>query len=401
LQKNKNSSNLKIINKNNFIFSKNINNKYKLIPFSINKNNVGEIKYFPSSSKEWRNKVYFFNSNNLKNLPVYDMNVNDLLKDYFKLYFYNKELKYKLIPHKLKRLSLNKIFVSNTEISHTNSKIIITIYTYNREIIVLLKRLVKLKKSLFTIKKLFFNCKNITENLYSKLFKNILYKELIYIRRFKLRLDLNKLKFKDKFLFTLNKLISRFYNKKVEFNIINLKSIALNSNILTEIMKLKLKNRRINALKVMDFILAKGKMLKENNLRKRIIKNVNFNLIQNIYKNININSIIHKNNLDKVLTSTFNKENSEIKYIIFDNINYKNVGGLRLEIKGRLTKRYRADRAIFKVKWKGGLKNVDSSYKGLSVVNFRGNVNSNVEYSMGVSKRRIGAFAVKGWISGR
>jgi hypothetical protein len=47
------------------------------------------------------------------------------------------------------------------------------------------------------------------------------------------------------------------------------------------------------------------------------------------------------------------------------------MGGVRLEAKGRLTKRYRADRAIFKVRWKGGLKNIDSSYKGLSSVNMR------------------------------
>ena len=44
------------------------------------------------------------------------------------------------------------------------------------------------------------------------------------------------------------------------------------------------------------------------------------------------------------------------------------MGGIRLEVKGRLTKRYRADRSVFKVKWKGGLKNIDSSFKGLSSV---------------------------------
>ena len=77
------------------------------------------------------------------------------------------------------------------------------------------------------------------------------------------------------------------------------------------------------------------------------------------------------------------------------------MGGIRLEAKGRLTKRYRADRALFKVKWKGGLKNIDSSYKGLSSVNLRGFIRPNVEYSIHTSKRRIGAFAVKGWISGK
>jgi hypothetical protein len=66
-----------------------------------------------------------------------------------------------------------------------------------------------------------------------------------------------------------------------------------------------------------------------------------------------------------------------------------------------LTKRYRADRAIQFLKWKGGLKNVDSSFKGLSTVSFRGNTNSNVSYSLTRSKRRIGSFAIKGWIAGK
>ena len=91
----------------------------------------------------------------------------------------------------------------------------------------------------------------------------------------------------------------------------------------------------------------------------------------------------------------------KIYEIIFNSIKYKNMGGIRLEIKGRLTKRYRADRALFKVKWKGGLKNIDSSYKGLSSVNLRGFIKPNVEYLIYTSKRRIGAFAVKGWISGK
>jgi len=56
---------------------------------------------------------------------------------------------------------------------------------------------------------------------------------------------------------------------------------------------------------------------------------------------------------------------------------------------------------VFKVRWKGGLKNIDSSYKGLSTQNYRGHVNANLSYTMLSSKRRIGAFAVKGWVSGK
>ena len=78
-----------------------------------------------------------------------------------------------------------------------------------------------------------------------------------------------------------------------------------------------------------------------------------------------------------------------------------NLGGIRLEVKGRLTPRYRADRSLYFMKWKGGLKNIDSSYQRLSSVLFRGNTNSNVSYSLSTGKRRIGAFAVKGWIGGK
>jgi hypothetical protein len=75
--------------------------------------------------------------------------------------------------------------------------------------------------------------------------------------------------------------------------------------------------------------------------------------------------------------------------------------GVRLEVKGRLTKRHRADRSIFKVKWKGGLKNIHSSQGGLSSVNMRGYAKPNVEHSIFTSKRRIGSFAIKGWVGGR
>jgi hypothetical protein len=47
------------------------------------------------------------------------------------------------------------------------------------------------------------------------------------------------------------------------------------------------------------------------------------------------------------------------------------------------------------------LKNIDSSFKGLSTVQYKGNRHSNLSYSWSKSKRRIGSFAVKGWISSK
>lgn len=404
-------------NANSTIFTKSVNNKYKLIPFNVRNNSVGDTRYSPATSKEWKNTVYFFNYNNMKNLPYYDISINKLINGYFNLYFNNKAIIGKFISSKSKRLSLNKIFVSKAEVKHTNSKAIITIYTYNREEIVLLKKIKLLKRSFFTKVFLFFSkstslYKNISKDISNKLFKFMLYKELVLIRRLKLKLNLNKYKFEENLLNKLGKLLSKFYNKKVEFNIINLKSMVLNSDIFTEVLALKLRNRKTNVIKMMDYVLAKAILPKVNRIKEKgsLIKSVNLSLLENKYKNININSIVNKNNLDEIIsegTNTLNIEDngsdnySNIHNAIFNDIKYKNMGGVRLEAKGRLTKRYRADRAILKIRWKGGLKNIDSSYKGLSAVNLRGYMKPNMEYSLYTTKRRIGAFAIKGWVSGK
>ncbi len=428
------------------IFNKFIKNNSKLIPFNVKSNYTGETKYFPPFSKEWKNSIYVFNFNNLKNLPLYNININTLVKNYFNLYFNHKFINNKFRSPRIKRLSLNKIFVSKAEIKHTNSKATVTIYTYNREKIVLLKKL-KMIKTLFykKILSLLYNDDKLNQQkvitasagLRLKTILTLLHKELILFRRFKLKLSLNKYKFEEKFLYKLSKLISNFYNKKVEFNLINMKSIILNSDFFTKILSLKLKNRKANIIRLMNIILNKVKFPEVNRVREKslIIKNVNMDLIDNKYKNVNLNSIMSapvdfgKSKLDNVFNNLYYnlmvEQNTQtpsqsadifqkstvknidapdfgkIYEIIFNSIKYKNMGGIRLEIKGRLTKRYRADRALFKVKWKGGLKNIDSSYKGLSSVNLRGFIKPNVEYSIYTSKRRIGAFAVKGWISGK
>jgi hypothetical protein len=66
-----------------------------------------------------------------------------------------------------------------------------------------------------------------------------------------------------------------------------------------------------------------------------------------------------------------------------------------------LTRRFTASRSVFKVKWKGNLKNIDSSYKGLSTVMLRGHAKSNVQYTNVNSKNRNGSFGIKGWVSSK
>ena len=75
--------------------------------------------------------------------------------------------------------------------------------------------------------------------------------------------------------------------------------------------------------------------------------------------------------------------------------------GIKVEAKGRISRRFTASRSVFKMKWIGGLKNVDSSFKGISAIMLRGHVKSNVQYSFLSSKNRNGAYGVKGWLSSK
>jgi hypothetical protein len=401
--------------KNNlYIFNKNINSNFKLIPIKVNKNYVGETKYLPPVSKEWKNTIYAFNKNNTVNLPTDDININSLVKNYFNLRFFPKFIYKKYKPRWVRRPSMNKIYVSNAEVKHTNSKAILTVYTYNREKISLLNKVKFLRKGLLrNIRMLILKNKEFLGDFVNKTIKALLHKELKTLRKYKLRLNLNQYKFEEKLLYKLSNIIGTyFYNKRVEFNIVNMKSIILNSDIFTKILAHKLWKKRIYTYRMMKYILNKAVLPKANRIieKSRIIKTIDFNLIDNRYKNLHLTSILKNNNLNILLkelytsvlsNNSLDKNYTEMHDILFNTIKYKNMGGVRLEVKGRLTKRYRADRAVFKVKWKGGLKNIYSSYQGLSTVKMRGHINSNVEYSLITSKRRIGAFAVKGWISGK
>jgi len=81
---------------------------------------------------------------------------------------------------------------------------------------------------------------------------------------------------------------------------------------------------------------------------------------------------------------------------ILNSTKHKNIYGVRLEAAGRLSRRLTASRSVFKLKYKGSLKNINSSYKGLSTVMLRGNTKSNIQLTKISSKTRNGAFGLKG-----
>jgi hypothetical protein len=303
---------------------------------------------------------------------MYDININSLIKNFFNLQFNYKFLFKKYKPYRLRSSSLNKIFASKAEIKHTNNKAILTVYVYNREKISLLKKIKILNKSfykkvnllIFKNKKIFGFYNPEDYNLiYNKSIKALLYKNLILLRKYKLRLSLNKYKFEEKLLYKLKNFIVKFYNKKVEFNIVNIKSVVFHSDFFTKILTSKILNRKANILSRMDTILNKVVLPKVNTIvEKNYKKTKDLNLFENKFKYLNISFILKNNNLSELLNKLYynividyynnnlNKDYFRIYEIIFNSINYKNMGGVRLEAKGRLTKRYRADRAIFKVR---------------------------------------------------
>jgi hypothetical protein len=341
------------------------------------------------------------------------------------------------VNSKSRHLSLNKIFVSKAEIKHTNSKAVITIYTYNREKLSLLNKLKKNKYKILNIYKniyyfkhsnslikylkhnqninlleyknidlnnpfyklitfylldgnktllskfryidilnkclglkefklqdIYTNTNNIS-SFFEKIsyifkMKDYLYKKIGYISLAKkqlLKISLNKYKFEERFLYKISELLSKFYSKKVEFNIVNLKSIIFNSDIFTKILTLKIKNKKSNVIRLMNFILNKAILPKVNRIKEKsnLIKSIDLNLLYNKFKNISLSSILKETTIDKLLNEEYYNINLDKNYlriydIIFNSIKYKNMGGIRLEVKGRLTKRYRADRALFKIK---------------------------------------------------
>jgi hypothetical protein len=301
---------------------------------------------------------------------MYDININSLIKNFFNLQFNYKFLFKKYRPYRLRLASLNKIYTSKAEIKHTNNKAILTVYVYNREKISLFKKIRYLNKSFYNkVKLLIIKNKEIfgpynQDILYNKSIKALLYKNLKLLRKYKLRLSLNKYKFEEKLLYKLKNFIIKYYNKKVEFNIVNLKSVVFHSDFFTKILTSKLKNKKVNILATMDTILNKVVLPKVNRIVEKSLKKKNFNILENKYKYLNISFILNNNNnnLSELLNKLYyniikdyynnnlNKDYFRIYEIIFNSINYKNMGGIRLEAKGRLTKRYRADRSIFKVR---------------------------------------------------
>nr|YP_010620803.1 hypothetical protein PN052_mgp13 [Pseudofabraea citricarpa]WAX38814.1 ribosomal protein S3 [Pseudofabraea citricarpa] len=242
------------------------------------------------------------------------------------------------------------------------------------------------------------------------------------------KLIFNQNKFTNSFMKNLRRLVNKLYNKEVVFNLVDLTKLHFNSDIYTQAVTLKLKNRKNRLYRVLKRSLLRVKIPYVNRIKEKGSKIDIEQFLVNKVKNIKINSILvnyinKKDPLNNLLLNFYPK-NENIKtnslepeywdkqwqekpeyviseYPILRTLKHKNLAGVRIEAKGRLSRRFTASRSVFKLKWIGGLKNVDSSFKKWSTVILRGHAKSNVLYSNVNSKNRIGAYGVKGWVSSK
>ncbi|BCR92947.1 ribosomal protein S3 (mitochondrion) [Aspergillus chevalieri] len=406
----------------NIIRSK-LKNTYK--KKSLNNGNVTIYnKDFVPAVRDWKNSIYVYNKNALSLIPVASRLVIKLIKGYLNSYNLNIEskLRKERLRRRIRKLSTNKIFVSDGEFKHTNDKVNITLYVYNRQKLNYLLKLKKRYTSLFKKEKFLNKLKlirkvglnilekqqenikvltNVLPNYNSKVYsiQNLYYKDFIikslkrlkYYMLYKQLLYINKTKFEYSYLQGLINLIRKIYKKNVEFNIINLKYFYFNSDIFTQPLVLKLRKER----KLLRYLKSLVKKSKINKIKLDERSRYFFDL-ENLFT-VN-NDFDTRNNF----LNDFIKQNKTeyLKKVVLNNIKYKRVSGVRIEGAGRLTKRYTASRSQHKVRYKGNLVNVYSSIKGYPSSILRGNFKPNLQYTKLNSKSRIGSFGVKGWVSG-
>jgi len=244
----------------------------------------------------------------------------------------------------------------------------------------------------FLISKIFFNKKIENNNIdlfYNKydlyminILKAIFIKKIIknlLLRSFISKLYLNNFKYNIINLTNIKKIMSYIYNKQIEINIINLKNFNLDNNIFLESISRKLRDRTKKALRVI-----------RKALNLTIIANPLYNLEEK--KNIlNYNIIEYKN----YIYNSMNINN----IIIFRNLKNLHITGIRVEAKGRLTKRMTASRSIYKLAYKGNLKNLHSIYLKKPITLLKNFEKSNINYEIINSKQKNGAFGIKSRVS--
>ena len=405
-------------------------------------NEVGNTRHYPPANKEWFNSIYAYNKNITKVLPVADKIVLSLIKSYFNLYSRKLQRKIRLrrLSWRMTRLTTKRIMVSRPELKHSSDKVIITLYVYNRQKTFYLNKIKKFatlalfnkeqfnaKITLLKLKGLIIisnvrkekflllktlkldnlSFKNYEKNYYKLFVKKSLHKEILFIY-FKQIMFINKFKFYNTYLLPFKNMIKQIYQKKVEFNFVSLKYLQSNSDIFTHVIANKLRFRKNRILRVLRASMravttvSPNRILylkhsKQDKLQQLKLSKILLNSFNLKSKSSNTDILSAINNM--IYLPIRKNSSKDIKDFVLNSIKHKSTSGIRIEASGRLTRRLIASKAIFKFKYLGGLKNIDSSYKGLSSVMLRGHFKSNLQYTKLKSKTVIGSFGLKNYIS--
>jgi len=191
-------------------------------------------------------------------------------------------------------------------------------------------------------------------------------KYLKNLYRLRYLLKFNSVKFEKPFIRKLIDIVENLYNKKVEFNIVNLNQVHLNSDILTQAVVLKLKNKKNKFFKIFKSSLNKVKISDFSRLSQKIDasnkKNYFINDIRNIYVNDMFNNVIKVDSLNELLLNYFSSTNKlkiedlygveqsiSLRDYVFRYLKHFRLAGVRLEARGRLSRRFTASRSVFKL----------------------------------------------------
>ena len=397
--------------------SHNINSETKQLSLNTNYN----LSSVTSSEKRF---------NSLKQLFFINLDISN-----FSLVYFQKKMK-SLAQNKDNLSARNSLFLNNNKNIMTNNNEMQFCSPVDSNIIFNEKNSIETlmdKRNVKLITILKNKCQNIfLEDVYEK--------HLLYLNYIK-ALAFNNTKFKIGFLHGLKNTLSTIYKKKVEFNLVNLKYLYLNSDIFSESIFIKLKKRKNRYPRVLRKALSIVAIKKRNprniftplpQLYNFVNKSIsNFNRLTD---NLDFSTNNHTNNHDNIAlyenlthnndslqsliyklfngfissTSMFSNKTvntlkskylSKIQNIVLDSVKHKAVFGVKLETAGRLSKRFTASRSIFKQIYLGSLFDINSTRIGLSSTMLRGHIKSNLQYTGIKGKTRNGAYGLKNWVS--
>jgi hypothetical protein len=318
---------------------------------------------------EWYTNAYYFNKYMNIHENIFIKNIYSILN-----VFFNKK---SIVGNTIYNGLFNKIYFIISDLKHYSNKIVINIYVYNRQKIFILRKLKFLivNKNTYYINNKNMSLKEKLININNKLYLYRYYASILYI---------NNISFSSYNLVNIKEIFYNIFSKKIQFNITNVKYIHLNNNILLESLTKKLnKNRKIPVLRLIRKILTYAKVAK-------------------------LHSILKVNKLSKYISDKITGNYSDIlkfKYLkklhksIFFNSANMHVVGLKLEARGRLTKRLVAARTIKKIKYKGSLNNIYSSINENSTILFKGFERSNINYKNANKHNLLGSYSIKYWVS--